>query len=187
MAFKDDAVFVPATGYIYTAPVGTEVDLVSFDPDTFGLNEVDNPDWEPVGYTSEDNLPEFGYEGGDSESKGSWQKKNMRQISTESPVDYVTFQPQQITPETLEMYYGPNASTEPDRFGIDIPGKTIERAILVVLVDGDAAVGFTAPKTSITREESVSLATDDFATFPVRATFEKMTGKRLFEWILPGA
>lgn len=183
MAFVDDAVFVPATGYIYTAPVGTAADLADFDPDVFGIS--DSSEWEPVGYTSEENLPEFGYEGGDSESKGSWQKKNMRQINTETPVDYVTFQPQQITPEILEMYYGPNASTDPKRFGIDIPGKSVEKAILIVLVDGDAAVGFTAAKTSISREESVSLATDDFATFPVRATFEKMTGKRLFEWILP--
>lgn len=183
MAFVDDAVFVPASGYIYTAPVGTEADLTDFDPDVFGI--TDASEWEPVGYTSEENLPEFGYEGGDSESKGSWQKKNMRQISTESPVDYVTFQPQQITPETLAMYYGPNASTDPKRFGIDIPGKTVDKAILIVLVDGDAAVGFTAAKTSISREESVSLATDDFATFPVRATFEKLTGRRLFEWILP--
>lgn len=185
MAFVDDAVFVAATGYIYTAPIGTEADITDFDPDSFGLD--DSSGWDPVGYTSEENLPEFGYEGGDSESRGSWQRKNMRQVSTENPVDYVTFQPQQITKDTLEMYYGPNASVESGRFGIDISGRTIDRAILIVLVDGENVVGFTAPKTSIGREESIGLATDDFATFPVRSTFEKMTGKRLFEWILPGA
>lgn len=185
MAFIDDSVLVAATGYIYTAPAGTEADLEGFDPENFGI--TDASEWDPVGYTSEEELPEFGFEGGDSEPKGSWQRKNMRQIVTEAPIDYVTFRPQQVTPETLEMYYGKNAATEPGRFGINVTGELLERALLIVLKDGDTIVGFTAPKTSIGRDEAIALATDDFANFPVRATVEKMAGKRLFEWILPAA
>lgn len=185
MAYVDEAVFTAATGYIYTAAVGTEVpDLTNFDPETF---EAQNTDWETVGYTSEEELPEFGYEGGESTPKGSWQRKNMRQITTETPVDYVTFKLHQWTKESLEMYYGPNASVKPGRFGIDRAGETVQKALLIVLVDGTAVVGFTSAKNSIGRDESIGLATDDFATLPVRATMEKHPGHRLFEWILPEA
>src|SRR5699024_5130459 len=39
--------------------------------------------WEPIGHTAEEDLPEFGYEGGDKESKGTWQKKNRKEGTTE--------------------------------------------------------------------------------------------------------
>ena len=183
MAFVDDNLFVSATGYIYTADPGTAADLTDFDPDVFGI--TDASPWKPVGATSEEDLPEFGYEGGDTQSLSTWQKKNIRQISTEAPVDYVTWKTQAITKENLELYYGPNASTDPKRFGIDIPGKSVQKAVLIVLVDGDDVIGFTAAQAAVGRDESATLATDGFTTFPTRATFEKRTGFRLFEWILP--
>lgn len=183
MAYADDKLFVAATGYIYTADPGTVANLTDFDPDVFGI--TDESTWKPVGATSEEDLPEFGYEGGDTESKGTWQRKNIRQITTETPVDYVTWKTQAITKENLELYYGPNASTDPKRFGIDIPGKTVQKAVLIVLVDGDDIIGFHAAQAAVGRDEAASVATDGFTTLPTRATFEKRTGARLFEWVLP--
>ena len=43
MAFNDSAVFTAATGYVYTAPVGTAAptpkQLKFFDPETFGAHQ----------------------------------------------------------------------------------------------------------------------------------------------------
>lgn len=142
--------------------------------------------WEPVGHTAEEELPEFGYEGGESESKGSWQKKNLRQVSTESPVDYVTIKAQQFDLETLEMYYGKNASKVKNVFGIDDPSSNgVDKAFMIVMVDGLFKIAFSAAKATVSRDESISLATDDFSTLPLRATFVKHPGRHLFEWVLP--
>lgn len=187
MAFNDDAVFTAATGHIYTAPVGTAAptpaELAAFDPDTFGTT---NLDWETLGHTSEEELPEFGFEGGEKETRGTWQKKNLREVSTDTPVDYVTMRAQQFDSETLALYYGDNASTTDGVFGVDSSDvKPVERAFLLVLVDGDNKIGFTSHKASIRRDESIALSTDAFASLPLRATFIKETGENLFQWILP--
>lgn len=285
MAFNDNAVFTAATGYIYTAPVGTAAptpeQLAEFNPDTFGMSEYllsvsgkptggtidmtvsgksikvpynasaaqiqqaivdaevagsddvvvtsssegiyevainfgdraatftaratnltggtevevdvepmesDFGNWSTLGHTDAEELPEFGYEGGDSETKGTWQKKSFKEISTEAPVDYVTFRALQFDNETFELYYGKNASKTENVFGVDNPAEgKAERALLIILADGDYKIGFSAAKTSIRREEALSLATDDFSKLPLRATFIKSPGRHLFEWTQPAA
>lgn len=187
MAFNDDAVFTAAVGHIFTAPVGTApptaAELAAFDPDTFSTT---NLDWETLGHTSEEELPEFGFEGGEKEIRGTWQKKNLREVSTDTPVDYITMQAQQFDSETLALYYGTDASAEAGVFGVNSSDvKPVERAFLLVLVDGDNKIGFAAHKASIRRDESISLSTDAFASLPLRATFIKETGQNLFQWILP--
>lgn len=186
MSFNDDAVFTAATGYVFTGPVGTEAptpeELTTIDPETYGVDAG----WVPLGHTSEEDLPEFGFEGGEKETRGTWQKKNFREVSTDTPVDYLLLRPQQFDSATLALYYGQNVATEPGVFGVDSSDSAaVERALLLLLIDGDARIGFTAPKASIRRDESIALATDSFGTLPLRATFMKETGKRLFDWILP--
>jgi len=142
--------------------------------------------WEPIGHTNNDELPEFGYDGGDSETKGSWQKKVLKTITTETPVDYVTVRALQFDMDTLEFYYGKNASKVKNVFGVDAPNSAdVERAILIVLQDGTFKIGFSAAKASVRRDESISLETDDFASLPLRATFVKHPGRHLFEWTVP--
>lgn len=51
--------------------------------------------------------------------------------------------------------------------------------------DGDFRIAFSCAKATVGRDESISLATDDFATLPLRATFVKHPGRHLFEWTLP--
>ena len=186
MAYNDDAVFTAATGYIFTAPAGTEspapTALAGIDPENYGTAEG----WVPLGHTSQGELPEFGFEGGDKEVRGTWQKKNLREVSTETPVDYLIVRAQQVDAATLALYYGANAASEPGVFGVEnSESPALERALFLLLVDGANRIGFHAPKASIRREESIALSTDEFATLPLRATFMKMTGQRLFDWILP--
>lgn len=142
--------------------------------------------WVPLGHTSNDDLPEFGYDGGDTETKGSWQKKVLKTITSETPVDYITIKALQFDMETLELYYGKNASKQANVFGVDAPGANgVDKAILLVMKDGEFTIGFSAAKATVRRDESIELESDDFAALPLRGTFVKHPGRHLYEWTLP--
>jgi hypothetical protein len=137
-----------------------------------------------VGHTSRGDLPEFGFDGGDTEVRGSWQNESLREVVTAPIADYLTLLLHQFDTETFELYYGKDASSAKGVFGVS-GGSTpaVEKALLVIIQDGDTKVGFYSPKASIRRDDSISLAVDDFAALPVRATFLKHGSKNKFEWI----
>ncbi|GAB4584402.1 phage tail tube protein [Nocardia sp. IFM 10818] len=140
--------------------------------------------WSNIGHTSREEMPEFGFDGGDSEVKGTWQNAQLREVTTEAAADYLTLQLHQFDATGFELYYGKNAATTPGIFGVDggNPAPT-ERALLVIIVDGDAKVGFYASKASIRRDDAVALPSDEFAALPIKATFLKHGANRLFDWI----
>lgn len=140
--------------------------------------------WQALGHTSRDDLPEFGFDGGDTEVRGTWQNESLREVVTKPIADYLTLWLAQFDQETLELFYGEDASSTPGVFGVrggtPVPA---ERALWLVIVDGDTKIGFYAPKTSIRRDDSIQLAVDEFATFPVKATFLKFGSANVFEWV----
>lgn len=140
--------------------------------------------WSALGHTSRDDLPEFGFDGGDTEVRGTWQNESLREVVTKPIADYLTLWLAQFDQETLELFYGEDASSTPGVFGVrggtPVPA---ERALWLVIVDGDTKIGFYAPKTSIRRDDSIQLAVDEFATFPVKATFLKFGSSNVFEWV----
>jgi len=189
VAQNDAAVITAGAGWVFLAPINTasptddEIDppgvVVVFDPTDLPVA------WVPVGHTSRDDLPEFGSDGGDTEVRGSWQNASLREVTTETAVEYVTLNLLQFDSDTLELYYGqtnPLVAGE-RRFRVSGVSGEVTRALLVVIVDGDTSVGFYAPKASFRREDAISLATDDFGALPVRATFLTGTGGYKFEWI----
>lgn len=140
--------------------------------------------WKNVGHTSRGDLPEFGFDGGDREVRGTWQNESLREIQTEAIADYLTLFLHQFDTDSFELYYGVDASSTVGVFGV--AGGTpvpVERALLVIIVDGSGKVGFYSPKASIRRDDSIELAVDDFAAVPVRATFLKSGSSNKFEWI----
>lgn len=140
--------------------------------------------WASIGHTSRGDLPEFGYDGGDTEVKGTWQNESLREVITSPIADYLTLMLHQFDTDTFELYYGKDASSAAGVFGVSGSATAaVEKAILIIIVDGDTKVGFYSPKASIRRDDSISLAVDDFAALPVRATFLKHGSKNKFEWI----
>lgn len=143
--------------------------------------------WTNVGHTSRGDLPEFGFEGGDTEVKGTWQNESLREVVTDPIADFLTLMLHQFDTESFELYYGKNASSTAGVFGV--AGGTpapLEKALLIVIVDGTTQVAFYSPKASIRRDDSISLAVDEFAALPVRATFLKHGAANKFEWIAEG-
>lgn len=190
MALNNAAVVTAARGYIFTAPEGTPAptpaQIDAFNP-TAGFSG-----WDNVGHTSADDLPEFGFDGGDTSTKGTWQNASLRTIVTDPPVDSVKFTLMQFDENALSLYYGQaNSSGVPDIFRVSGPSSTPTRkALLIVIVDGGTQIAFWAPSADVVRSDSISLATDDFGGLPVQATLLQWTGELggdtvtvQFDWI----
>jgi len=140
--------------------------------------------WTNLGHTSRDDLPEFGFDGGDTEVRGTWQNESLREVVTKPIADYLTIFLAEFDLESFELYYGRNASKTPGVFGVS--GGTqapVETALFIIIVDGDNKIGFYAPKASMRRDDSIQLAVDEFATLPVRATFLKSGSQNIYEWV----
>lgn len=186
MAQNDEAVLTAAVGYVYVGPVGTAAPT----PASLKTLNLSNPSgwlgatgWKSVGHTSRGTLPEFGYEGGDSEIKGSWQKKKLREVQAEDPIDYLTVVLHQFDEDALSLYYGDNASVTEGVFGVTSGSSPVEKAGLVVIEDGDLRLGFHFHKSSVKRDDAIELPIDDLAALPVRFTFLDHNSELLFSWI----
>jgi hypothetical protein len=185
MAQNDAAVFTAAVGYVYVGAPSTAA------PSPSELTTLDLLDtsswtatgWDDLGHTSRNDMPEFGFEGGETEIRGSWQKKKLREVSTEDPIDYLTIQLLQFDSDALGLYYGPNASSTSGVFGVKGSSNSVEKAGLVIIEDGTERLGFWVPKASVKRDDAIQLPIDDFASMPVRLTFLDDGVNNLFEWI----
>jgi hypothetical protein len=183
MALNDNAVVLPAVGYIYVAPVDTAsptpAQIESFNPTT-GISP-----WVQIGHTSRDDLPVFGFDGGDSETKGSWQNASLRRVITEVAQDFVTFNALQLDEAVLSYYYGvSDPGSTVGKFDVaNAATSGIQTALLIVIVDGSATIGFHASKVSILRDDSIELAIDEFVAVPLRASILKSGSNPLFSWL----
>jgi hypothetical protein len=186
MAQNDDAVLTAAKGYIYLAPADTATPDDAIFPADAAFDPTDIPvAFTAVGHTSAEDLPEFGFDGGDTETRGSWQNASLRQVVTEQAVDFVTFNLLQFDSETLALYYGrANSATTGRRYRLeDQPGGITRKALLIVVVDGDLAVAMYAPRVDLKREDAIALATDDFGSLPMRATFAGGSAEGYLNWL----
>lgn len=140
--------------------------------------------WDNLGHTSRGEMPEFGFDGGKTEMKGTWQRKRLREVETGDPQeDSVKISLEQWDADTLELYFGENAAETPGIFGVSGDFNPVEKSILVVIIDGEDKLGFYAARASIQRDAAVKLPIDDFATLPIKATFLNLGTRRLYDWI----
>lgn len=170
-------------GQAQTVLVADDANLVGTTPalDVVETREING--WLNIGHTSREDMPEFGFDGGDAEVRGTWQNAALREVITEQAADYLTLYLHQFDKQSFELYYGPNASATPGVFGVAGGSVTNERAFLVIIVDGDTRIGFYASKSSVRREDAIQLPSDEFASLPIRATFLKLGANNLFDWI----
>ena len=144
------------------------------------------PGWKNIGHTSREDLPEFGFDGGDTETKGTWQNAAVKEVITEVTVDFVTMNLHQFDEDNHELYYSQAnavAAAQGEFWVADAATATLEKALLVVVVDGDAVIAFYARKSSVRRTEAIGMEVDNFAVLPIRATFLKDGNNELYRWI----
>lgn len=192
MALDQNAIFTAAKGFVYTGPVATAVkptptQIAAFDEGT-GLGAT----WTDLGHTDREDLPEFGFDGGDTETRGTWRAAALREVITEVAVDYVVVTLSQFDDEGLSLYYGvENGSDVKGEFSVmNSATATLERAFCIIIEDGPYKIGFYAPRVSVRRDDSIEMAVDEFSKMPIRASFLKRDGADiggdpypLFTWI----
>lgn len=146
--------------------------------------KVASSGWVSIGHTSRGDLPEFGYDGGDPEVKGTWSNESLREIITKPIQDSVSLKLHQFDQATFELYFGTDSSAVAGVFGVangNVP--PVEKAFLILVVDGTGRVGFYAPRASCRRDKAIDMKVDDLAALPIKATFLKYGSANKFEWI----
>lgn len=184
MPHIDSAVITPGTGFIFVAAPGTARPSDALITSYTAMDDTHFPGYTSLGHTSRDDLPQFGFDGGDSAVLGTWSNASFREVITDVPSDFVTFNALQFDEQILSYYYGVTDALAGDGTieVTDAPVTTINKALLVVIVDGPRRVAFHSSSVSLKREAEIQLATDAFAAFPLRATFLKLPSTPIYSW-----
>jgi hypothetical protein len=140
--------------------------------------------WGQIGHTSRDKMPKFGYKGGEYNLKGTWQRKRLRLVQDKDiPADTVSLELEQWDRTAMELYFGADAADTDGVYGVDGNFVPVEKALLILIVDGPTTIGFYSPKAAITRDGEIELPLDDFVPLPIKATFLNLGSRRLYDWI----
>jgi len=185
---NDAAVIVAAVGYVYTnpttgAPAPTPTALETLNP--LSPSTWTAAGWNLIGHTARGTLPDFGYEGGKIELKGSWQVAQIREVEQDIPADYVKLVLNQFDQYNLGLYYGQDVSSTVGEFSYaGGPWVPNEQAFLTIIEDQSVRLGFYAARASIRRDAAIKLALGDFGELPIQCTFLKYNNTTpLYSWI----
>lgn len=172
MSQVDNQVFIPGTGYLYVAPVGTAVPS--------SLTAPVWP-WDSLGHTSLDNGITITRDGGDSNTLGTWQNPVLRE--RRDPVTFaLTANLLQVANSTLELYFGGGDKTVDGVFGVPITPTPQERALFLRIVDGTREAPIFIPKASIASDDDVEVDPENFLEFPIKATILGVSGQSLMQF-----
>ena len=178
--YVDDAVFLPGTGLVMRAPVGTAMptsdELGAWLKTTreTNLNNV----WVPFGYTSQEDLPGFDSATSGGDPKGAWENSSLRTTPIKVN-DTLTVKPIQWTEEQLKHRFGASGTVDKAKGHFKVPDvyTASETAMLVVLLDGDRFLGFGYSKLSSGPDGGLSFSSEDFAALPIKYTVLGLTGR----------
>ncbi|MFJ8394391.1 hypothetical protein [Streptomyces sp. NPDC094144] len=172
MALDNTEVVVPGTGYVYIGIAdngsGTPTAKPSgtFDPLAPGTG------WESIGHTSLENGIEFGRDGDDPETLGSWQNPKLR--TTNPDVTYTLgLNALQASAETYRLYFGANEGAMDAETGtFKIPAKPTaqSRALLIVIVDGTQMLPLYFPNVSLLGSDAIAMDPAALLEFPIKGT-----------------
>uniref|UniRef100_UPI0039F6341C phage tail tube protein n=1 Tax=Streptomyces sp. 039-1 TaxID=2789263 RepID=UPI0039F6341C len=158
MAQNNTEVVIPGTGYVYIgnadnggSATPAKKPTAWFDPLAPGAG------WDSIGHTSLENGVEFGRDGDDPETKGSWQVPKLR--TTNPDVTYtLTLNALQASADTYRLYFGagPGAMVG-NTFKIPAKPQAQARALLIVIVDGSQMLPLYFPHVSLLGSDAISL------------------------------
>lgn len=189
MALTDGAVVLPGRGYVYThdtpgtaTPAATQAALDALDLDAATIATG----WNNMGHTSRENSVALAKDGTDPETKGTWQKPNLRQ-TTGTTTWSLGIPALQIDNSVLAMYFGAGDITDPDAFHVLPNASPVEKAFFLVLVDGSSRTGLYLPKASVSSDDAPEFDTENFTEFSLKAVIEDHSGSSgLMSWYKAG-
>lgn len=157
----DDAVVFPAVGHYWFASVKSAAIP----------EDIMNPDapWVDCGHTSLEDPFSLTRDGGDTSTKGTWQKPRLRN-TIETFTDSIAFVLQQWTNEQYRFYFGANSIKDGRWTRTPTKPVEVEGSLLVVVEDGDEQLPLYSGHVSIGRADDIEFDAEEFAGLPVRAT-----------------
>ncbi|MFI2242375.1 phage tail tube protein [Streptomyces chrestomyceticus] len=176
MALDNTEVVVPGTGYVYVgiADDGSGTPAAKptgwFDPLAPGTG------WDSIGHTSLENGIEFGRDGDDPETLGSWQNPKLR--TTNPDVTYtLSLKALQAKADTYRLYFGAGQGAVQANGSFKIPAKPVaqNRALLIVIVDTGHMLPLYFPNVSLLGSDAISLDPKALMEFPIKGTI--LSGK----------
>lgn len=187
MALTDNAVVIPGKGHFLTAATtATKPTLAQIV--AFANNTTTTPTgFDHLGHSDIDEVLSFGQEGGETETKGSWQNPSLREATTSVPVDYLVAKSLQVRDNAiLTLYYGGGNASVVNEFSLPDTSVPVEKSLLLVMVDAVGPLGLYIKRASIRREDAIEVASDDFVKLPLRFTFLQASGSPKATWIGQG-
>jgi hypothetical protein len=170
MALDNTEVVIPGTGYVYLGVAdngsGTKTakPTGSFDPLAPGTG------WSSIGHTSLENGIEFGRDGDDPATKGSWQNPKIR--TTNPDVTYsIKLNALQASAETYQLYFGAGpGATVGGVFKIPAKPHAQSKALLIVIVDNGQMLPLYFPNVSLLGSDAISFDPTALLEFPITGT-----------------
>lgn len=178
--YIDDAVYMPAHGHVFFAPVGTEAPAMS-DVDSW----VDSSrqgrigEWKPIGYTSIEDLPVLGADSDGGEPIGVWENPQFRTTPV-TTTDTVTVNLVQWSEVPITHRFGADAKRDPaNPNAIIIPStyRSVEVALLVVVLDGDRPLVIHYYRGASSPDGDIEPDAEKFLAMPVKYTILNASGK----------
>ncbi len=178
MALNDALPFSATTGRLLTGNVGTTKPTQS-QIDAYMNSGTALTGLTDIGHTnSETGFVNDGTEA-TSETRGSYQNRQLKVVVTEEATEFVTTESLQVTdPLVLAMYYGGGTQTAGE-FAVPQSSAPVEKAMLLIRRDGTKNVGEWFYKVAIQRNGPITYPTDSFALVPLKFTALKVTGQPL--------
>ena len=161
-----DNLLIPGQGWVLTGNVDAAVPDIT----TFDETDIDNfsEAWDWIGSTSLDSIVSISKEGGEVESKGTWDTPNKR--TTKNPETWtMTISAVSFTQATLEKAF-PTGTWDAQAQGYALPSKssTTSRAVLVIM--RDAVSGYAAiyvPNGAMSAGDAPTLDAENFFEIPL--------------------
>lgn len=175
MPFNDDAVLMPGRG-----------NVLVFDPDNFTEQDIPTvaqleayaadytklpPKMRSLGHTSTEDLPAWDGDGGDTETKGSWERQKLREVAKDVEVNWFAVKAMQFDNEIMSLASGGGDASRPSQFWAPKTKRFPELGALIVYIDNAGGViGELVPRCSVRKDAAAEHATDEFSTIPLRFT-----------------
>lgn len=185
MALTDAAVLTPGVGHIFTKAFSSSgFTWTATELATYASAGTIPATWNELGHTDLDSVLVFNQEGGDTETKGSWQTPSLKTVITTATVDSFTVNAEQVLDnDILTLFHGGGDASVADRFAWPDSPAAQERSVMLVLLDGTTPLGLSVKKASILRADSPQVDAADFLKLPLKFTILQASGEPRAEWI----
>lgn len=169
--YQDNAVFMPGKGAVLIGEVGAEPPtLADVRKWIEGGATGAIGGYQPLGYTSIDDLPELDSDSDGGEKKGAWENPSLR-LTRVTTTETITVTPIQFSEVPLKHRFGPGVvKTDTGYFEVPSVYTSTEVSMLVVIIDGQDFLVFHYAKVASAPGDSIELDAENFIGLPIKYT-----------------